>query len=150
MIPVRVLGDRILVQPDEDRNAPQLLESGIHVAKTLSAAVMGEDKTISVQRGTVIAVGTPRHPLKEEAEAMAAKLHSEICCCNGLEECCSTKLDASHMLRDLVRRQPAVLVGDDVLFNHDAGQQLTLGDQTYIILHEHELLAVVEPEKEAA
>jgi co-chaperonin GroES (HSP10) len=71
VIPLRVLGDRILVQPDEDLNAPEQLASGIHVAKTLSAAVTGTDKTFSVQRGTVLAVGTPRHPRKEEAESAA-------------------------------------------------------------------------------
>src|SRR5689334_16708849 len=74
MIPLRVLGDRILVQPDEDRNAPELLASGIHIAKTLSAAVTGEDRTWSVQRGTVIAVGNPRHPRKEDAEHLADAL----------------------------------------------------------------------------
>jgi co-chaperonin GroES (HSP10) len=52
------------------------------------------------------------------------------------------------LLRDLVRREPAVTVGDDVLFNHDAGQQITLENQRYIILHEHEVIAVVVPEEE--
>lgn len=138
-LPLRVLGDRILVQPDEDRNAPELLASGIHVAKTLSAAVLGEDKTFSVQRGTVLAVGRPRHPLKEEAEALAR--HFEI-------EPDAITEEAAALLRTLVCRVPAVNIGDDVLFNHDAGQQLTLDNQRYIILHEHELIAVVEPEKE--
>lgn len=149
MIPLRVLGDRILVQPDEDRNAPQLLASGIHIAKTLSAAVTGEDKTTSVQRGTVIAVGTPKHPLKAEAESLALTLQMR----DDLEAYHSrfpreeTPLrDASHLLRDLVRREPVVAVGDDVLFNHDAGQLITLENQSYIILREAELLAVVEPE----
>lgn len=139
-LPLRVLGDRILVQPDEDRNAPELLASGIHVAKTLSAAVLGEDKTFSVQRGTVLAVGRPRHPLKEEAETVARMLENDV----NHEDAVA----AARLVRDLVRKEPAVSVGDDVLFNHDAGQQLTLDNQRYIILHETELIAVVEPEKE--
>jgi co-chaperonin GroES (HSP10) len=54
--------------------------------------------------------------------------------------------DAAHLLRDLVRRQPCVSVGDDVLFSHDAGQETVIDNETYIILREAELLAVVEPE----
>lgn len=145
MIPLRVLGDRVLVKPDVNANAPEQRESGVFVAKSLAAAVTGEDPTQSLHRGTVIAVGTPRHPLWHEAETLAHKLNSRTAWTNvpreELPELC-----AADLLMDLVRKQPAVVVGDDVLFSHDAGQELTLDEGTYVILHEHELIAVIEPE----
>ena len=146
MIPLKVLGDRVLIRPDTLANAPEQ-HGSVFLAQSMAAAVTGEDETTSVCRGTVIAVGTPRHPLKEEAEALADKLDGastwDVCDDERFE-------DAAHMLRDLVRRHPAVLVGDDVLFSHDAGQEITLDGETYVLMREDELLAVVEPEKEAA
>lgn len=148
MIPLRVLGDRVLVKPDVDPNAPQQTEAGIYVAKSLAAAVMGEDASTSLCRGTVIAVGKPRHPLYDVAEDLAQRIesvHLMQCARVACDYC-----DSVHMLRDLVRRQPCCNVGDDVLFAHDAGQLIELDGTRYIILKEDELLAIVEPEEEAA
>ena len=137
-VPLRVLGDRVLVKPDVDRNAPVQLDSGIVVAKSMAAAVMGEDATSSVHRGTVVAVGNPRHPLHHEAVTVADRLmRFRTPDEDHIAE------DASAMLRDLVRRQPCVRVGDDVLFSHDAGQETTIDGESWIILHESDLLAVV-------
>lgn len=146
MIPLKVLGDRVLVRPDVLSNAPEQTASGVYLAQSMAAAITGEDYTTSVHRGTVIAVGNPTHSLKHEAEALALKLIATY----GTFADDADAIDAAHMLRDLVRRQPSVCVGDDVLFSHDAGQQITLDGETYILLRESELLAVVEPEKEAA
>lgn len=147
-IPLRVLGDRVLVKPDVASNAPEQRESGVYVAKSLAAAVTGEDPTQSLHRGTVIAVGTPRHPLHHEAEYLAEKLWpAGVGYSTDPDVGSSLEWDAAHMLRDLVRKQPAVAVGDDVLFSHDAGQELTLESDTYVILHESELIAVIEPEQ---
>lgn len=143
MIPLKVLGDRVLVKPDQDANAPEQLESGIVVAKSLAAAVTGADPTQSFSRGTVIAVGNPTHPLKHEAEDLAMRLNARVS--NRLAD--EPIFDAAAMLRDLVRRLPAAAVGDDVLYSHDAGQAITLDHDTYIILHEHELLAIVDPDE---
>ena len=136
-IPLRVLGDRVLVKPDVNQNAPEMLTSGIITAKSLASAVTGEDPTTSVSRGTVVGVGHPRHWLHDEADALAARVeragaHAGVFC------------DAAAMLRDLVRRAPCVAVGDDVLFSHDAGQETVIEGDHYVILHEHELLAVVD------
>lgn len=144
-VPVKVLGDRVLVKPDVIDNAPETTASGIVLAKSMAAALTGEDKTTSVSRGTVIAIGRPRHPLYVEALALAAKL--DAVCCRSLADD-ERVSDAAHLLRDLVRRQPCSAVGDDVLFSHDAGQQITLEGEVYILLHEDELLAIVEPEPE--
>ena len=144
---MRVLGDRVLIRPDVIANAPEQRESGIVLAKSLAAAVTGEDATTSLCRGTVIAVGTPRHPLRTEADDLADRITLR-CGATDDDDCI---LDAAHLLRDLVRKQPIVTIGDDVLFSHDAGQALTLdGTETVLLLREAELLAVIAPETEAA
>ncbi len=144
MIPIRVLGDRVLVQPDVNPNAPEQSAGGIFLAPSLASAVTGEDPTHSVHRGTVIAVGRPTHPLKHEAETMADKLAQT--CSGNLPGDDAMIDDAAAMLRDLVRRQPCVAVGDDVIYSHDAGQNITIESETYVMLHEAELLGVIEPE----
>lgn len=150
MIPLKVLGDRVLIRPDVLSNAPETTESGVVIAKSLAAAVMGEDATTSVCRGTVIAVGMPKHPLKEEAETLGNRLAAHVCDPADMSTFEETLHDASLMLRDLVRRQPCCAIGDDVLFSRDAGQELTLDDEVVLLLREDELLAIVEPEKEVA
>lgn len=144
-MPLKVLGDRVLIKPDTVSNAPETTDSGVVLAKSMAAAITGEDATISVCRGTVIAVGTPRHPLHHEADALAKKVERFA----HIGETALRQevfLDAAHMLRDLVRKAPACGVGDDVLFSHDAGQQVTLENETYVLMREDELLAIVEPE----
>lgn len=133
--PFRVLGDRVLVKPDLNENAPEVRESGVVLAQSMAAAVTGTDPTLSFSRGTVIAVGTPKHPLKEVAEDAARIIES------GVDD---ADPEWAHLFRTLVRREPCVQPDDDVLFSQDAGQQITLDGETYVILHEHELLAVVE------
>ena len=153
MIPLKVLGDRVLVKPDVNANSPEQHASGIYLAKSLAAAVTGEDATTSLCRGTVVAVGNPKHPLQHEAETLALRLSlyvSDPFYRSSWSDQDDDTNDAVHMLRDLVRRQPCCLVGDDVLFSHDAGQEITLDAETYVLMKEDELLAVIEPEKEAA
>ena len=143
-VPLRVLGDRVLVRPDVNANAPVQTEGGIYVARSLASAVTGEDATVSVHRGTVVAVGNPKHPLEVEAISLADRLNAIYSDTSNDDD--QIISDASDMLRDLVRRHPCCAVGDDILFSHDAGQELTLDGETLIILHESELLAIVEPE----
>lgn len=140
-LPLKVLGDRVLVKPDVLENAPETMETGLVVAKSLAAAVTGADTTTSVSRGTVIAVGRPRHPLHDVAEDLARRLER-----TPWVDDSDTVRDAAQMLRDLVRRQPCCAIGDDVLLSPDAGQQIAIENETYILMHEDEVLAIVEPE----
>ena len=135
-LPLKVLGDRVLVKPDILSNAPVQTDSGVVIATSMAAAVTGEDATPSVNRGTVIAVGHPKHPRAEEVLELV----------NELEQVEFRRAEDISLLRDLVRREPCCAVGDDVLFAYDAGQQITLDDESYILLHEADLLAIVEPE----
>lgn len=142
---LRVLGDRVLVRPDVNANAPETLASGVVVAKSLAAAVTGHDETLSVSRGTVIAVGQPRHPYYHESMHLADKLDRLVLATPSSTNA-ELYTDAAKLLRDLVRKEPSVGLEDDVLFSHDAGQQITMDGETSVILHDHEILAVVEPE----
>ena len=137
---LKVLGGRVLIRPDVYANAPESRESGIIVARSMAAAITGEDATTSLCRGTVLAVGTTRHPLHDEAITLASKLEAWAADHD-------VELDAAHLLRDLVRKQPVVTIGDDVLFSHEAGQEVTLdGTETLLLMTEDELLAVIESE----
>lgn len=138
MPPLRVLGDRVLIRPDEEPNAPEVLDSGLVTARSLQAAVGGHDTVTSVTRGSVVAVGQPRHPLREVAVDLATRLErSTAYWPDGLVK------DAAQLLRDLTGREPAVKPGDDVLFAAQSGQDVTIAENRYIILREHELLAVI-------
>ena len=139
MPPLRVLGDRVLIRPDEEPNAPEVLESGLVTARSLAAAITGQDTVTSVTRGTVVAVGQPRHPLREEASDLATRLERSTAYWPD-----DLGKDAAQLLRDLSAREPAVKPGDDVLFSAQSGQDVTIAENRYIILREHELLAVID------
>ena len=141
-VPLRVLGDRVLVKPDINANAPETLDSGVIVAKSLASAVTGSDPIPVPHRGTVIAVGNPTHPKQAYIEQIASIIH-DIGAWNAAT---GESVSIPQLLRDLVRREPCCAVGDDVLFASDAGQEITLDGEMYILLHESDLLAVVEPE----
>ena len=55
-IPLKVLGDRVLVKPDVIDNAPETTESGVVIAKSLAAAVTGSDPQQSINHGTVVGI----------------------------------------------------------------------------------------------
>lgn len=141
--PLRVLGDRVLICPDLDERAPEQTESGVVLAKSLAAAVTGSDPVVAWSRGTVVALGTPRHPLREEAHDLAERL-DKLAVQESSDTNVALLIDAGDTLRHLVHREPSVAIGDDVLFPHDAGQEMVIERQTYVLLREQELLAVVQ------
>lgn len=142
--PLRVLGDRVLIAPDIEDRAPEVTASGVVLAHSLAAAVTGSDPVVAWSRGTVVALGTPRHPLREEALDLRTRLEKLVIqAYPGSSTNHELVRDAAEMLGGLVCREPSVAIGDDVLFPHDAGQDVVIGDQTYILMKEHELLAVV-------
>ncbi len=143
MVPLRVLGDRVLIKPDINANAPETLDSGVIVAKSLASAVIGSDPVPVPHRGTVIAVGNPKHPRQAYIEQVASIIH-DIGAWNAAT---NESVSIPQLLRDLVRREPCCAVGDDVLFASDVGQEITLDSETYILLHEDDLLAIVEPDE---
>lgn len=132
---LRPLGDRVLIKPAKSPN------------ETASGLLLPEDRAeqYAEMQGTVIAVGTPRHPLKDDAEDLASRLRDNFVIDDQFK-LASTLLSASDLLCDLVRREPCVNVGDDVLFSWSVGQKVTVDDEEYLLMRESDLLAVLESE----
>ena len=131
---LKPLGDRILIKPEA---APEQTESGLWLR---------EDRKPELT-GTVVAVGFCSHPLKAEAEEVIAEFEERLG--NGYEasEDWIKKLPdyrAVQLLRQATAREPQVKEGDYVVFSWTAGQELTLEDERYLLMHESDILAVVE------
>lgn len=126
----RPLGDRILVQPEPPS------------AMTASGLLHVAEHRKPEQTGTVIAVGPCVHPRQAEAEALAV-----ACEQYALDDYPETPPNAAAMLlRELVRVEPSVKVGDYVVFSWATGQELWVEDgaQRLLILREADILCVVE------
>lgn len=131
---LRPLGDRVLIRPDA---APTQTESGLHLVEHWPDEVSG----------TVIAVGTPKHPKAEQAEGIARRLDSALFGSgSAATKACS---EAATLLRVLTAREPVVSVGDRVLFSRIAGQDVQIDDTRYVLMREADLLAVLDAEERA-
>lgn len=121
---LRPLGDRVLIKP---LASPDRTESGILLVEHRKPEEIG----------TVVAVGTPAHPMKAEAHVLADRLAGYLTA-QGAED--------SILIRTLVAREPCVKEGDTVLFSWAAGQELIDhdADERYLLLKEDDLIAVVE------
>lgn len=128
---LKPLGDRVLIKPLAQ---PTETDSGILIAEGKKPDEIG----------TVVAVGFARHPRKEEAE-QHAQFVLDQCECHLIARGITIEPTA-ELLRDLVRVEPIVKVGDTVLFSWASGQELTLndGDERYLLMKEADLLAVYE------
>lgn len=125
---LKPLGDRVLIKPEQP---PTETESGL---------VLAEHRKPE-QTGTVIAVGPMTHPLKTMAEEAAAWLDNNP----KANPQGSTEI-AAELLRDLVRKEPDVKVGDYVVFSYTAGQEIWVedGQERYLLMRESDILCVVE------
>jgi co-chaperonin GroES (HSP10) len=128
------LGDRILIRPDTV--AQTVTESGI--------ALVEEDPDETT--GTVVAVGRPRHPRKDEAFALA-DLVAGYAMIGETPGRRVVFMDAAQLLRELTGREPVVQVGDRVGFARYGGQELRLNHERYLLLREADLLVVLENEE---
>lgn len=128
---LKPLGNRVLIKPAE---TPKQTASGLHLAEHWKPE----------QLGTVVAVGTPRHPLKAEAEEIAIRVGHRR---SDDPPCRCEHCEAERLLLELVRREPCCAVGDLVLFSWAAGQEIFLheSDERFLLLTEDDLLAILEP-----
>ena len=129
------LSDRVLIKPDA---GPSVSQAGLHLV---------QDR-VPEQCGTVVAVGRGRHPLKDVAFDLAAKLDR---CVNGAYLsfiAVDVINDAAQMLRDLTGKEPDVKVGDYVIFSTHVGHEIYVnhGHDRYLLMRESDILAVVDPE----
>lgn len=126
---LRPLNDRVLIKPHQN---PDVTESGL---------VLPENRAerYAEMQGTVVAVGRMKHPRKNDAEFLAFTIERNARC-----EPPELRDTIINMLRDLVRREPIVKEGDDVLFSWSVGQEITIDDERYLLMREDDLLAVLE------
>lgn len=122
------LGDRVLIRPEE---RPEQTESGLFVSEHRKPHTAG----------WVVAVGECAHPRKAETE-LAANALEFITASSDAD--CDTICDCADLLRDLVRREPSVKIGDYVLFSWQSGQLFEMDDEKLLIMRETDILAVVE------
>lgn len=125
------LSDRILIKPEL---APTQTASGLHLAEHWKPE----------QTGTIVAIGRPKHPRKDEAFKLAKRLDKLL---TPLAQ------SAAQLLRALTGREPDVHVGDYVLFSWQAGQEVWVndGEHRYLLMREDDILAVIgDPALETA
>ena len=140
-VPLRVLGDRVLIRPDVEEQVAEVRESGLYTAPTLAAAVEGSDRTIWYTTGTIVDVGVWPPDAKHVAlthlrawlrSARYAVHKEDVAVLAG-------RLEAlpAERVRDY-------RVGDRVTFSVQAGQDVTVNGESYVIMHDKDLLAVIE------
>ncbi len=129
---LRPLNDRILIRPHKSADET---ESGLQLPENRS------DQYVQMH-GTVIAVGPCAHPLRHEASTLATRLLQV----SGqyAPDTAAPLRDAADLLLDVTRKLPCVKPGDDVLFSWNVGQEVTVDDDTFLLMREDDLLAVLE------
>ena len=125
---LRPLGDRVLVKPEAN---PEQTDSGLWLSEHWKPE----------EAGTVVAVGLATHPQKQDAEEHARFLEQQ---CGFVVSRGLDVQPTADLLRDLVRREPLVHIGDYVLFSWAAGHEVLIEDERYLLLREADILAVVE------
>lgn len=150
-LPLRLCGPRVLIEPDRAEQKVETRESGILLAKTLAAAVDGEDAQEAWYSGTVIAVGE-EHPVFDVRPFVLRRLR-EIPVFRCEEFTHGYEVDGvdSDDIRTLIaeietlptERPRDFAVGDRVCFTHTAGEQIDIEGQRYLILNETDILGVL-------
>ena len=135
---IRVTGSRVLVALP-----PSLPET---VTASGIILVRDPDRAKIPTRGLVVQLGAPGGTVEvDEVLAILDEFATRrgVISVNNYQETCAA----------IQRLAPApfdVQLGDVVLFSGIAGEELELEGQRYVILHESEILAVVEPHTEVA
>ena len=148
-LPLRVLGDRVLIRPDVEDQIVEQTDEGLYTAPTLVAAVEGVDKTRWYTTGTVVQIGD----WPPDAKAVAlAHLRAWI---NELDEerltgLRSVPITYIHRLKVTLDNLPEqrvrdIRVGDRVAFSVQSGHDVTVDGEPFVIMADRDLLAVIEP-----
>lgn len=142
-LPLKPLGDRVLIQADAEDHAPLKTDSGLYIAGSLAAAVTGEDESPSWCVGTVVAIG-PDVMSFDIRPFVKRRLHGM------LQSGAWTQGAIRNLLEDLEELPHTtvdpVKVGDRVTFSWAAGQEISVDATKFLVLHAHEILAVLEAE----
>ena len=149
-LPLRVLGPRVLIKPEVKTHAPEQTESGIFLAQTLSAAATGEDVVQWYDSGVIVALGDADAPFDVRPFVLRRLTELEINAW-GVPPLHTITADALQFLRREIEALPARKVrdfnlGDRVTFSWEAGQQVTIDGEVYLVMAEDDILAVVSEE----
>ena len=143
-VPIIPLGDRVLIQADIEDRAPAPTESGLVLAKTLTAAVTGEDVEDSWCVGTIVACG-PLVNRFDVRKHVARALREALAETNG-----HLRTRVVHLASGLdhlpTECTDPLQVGDRVTFSWASGQQITVDGERFLIMSAREVLAVVTEE----
>lgn len=146
---IRVIGDRVLVALPPKEHAQEATTGYTYQAGQTTASGLILAKPADVYnvdlatRGIVMALGEKTRTVDlDEVRALFG------------QPCAWNEDETSHVYQLLATLAPApfdVAVGDCVLFSAAAGDQIHDAGIDYVILHEDDIIAVVEPrETEAA
>jgi co-chaperonin GroES (HSP10) len=156
---IRVLGDRVLVAlppkvHEQEAATGYTFQPGHTTASGLILAKPADvyNDTLATQ-GIVVALGEKRGQV--DLDDVRAEINEFFI---DVSQDDTVFMDDAKRMADLADRvlmkmQPApfdVEVGECVIFSASAGEQLSEDGVSYVILHEHEILGVVAPTKEAA
>ena len=128
---MRPIGPRVLIKPEAQA---EQTESGLALVEHRKPATAG----------TVVATGVMTHPLRADALQMASRLRNCVEVCDPDEISPDVLEQAASLVLSATAREPEVKPGDYVLYSWQSGQELQVDDETYIILREDEILAVLE------
>lgn len=146
-VPLRVKGTRVLIEPDREDLSPQETPSGLYTARSLGAAVTGQDEAESWYSGTVVALGDGLTGPFDVRAFVLRRLQEFID--SPLFHCTPT-VDVWHLQREIealpVDAVCDLTIGDAVTFASTAGQTIVLDGTPYLILDVHDILGVLSPE----
>ena len=142
----------MLIRADREDHAPRQTDSGLLTAKSLAAAVEGEDAADSWFVGTIVQLGPLVNHIDNRAwmarELKAILLDGVQFYIESMQEYFIDRTHLDVLLRQieaLPRDMPDPLrVGDRVCFSWAAGEQITVDSERHLIMRAGDVLAVLE------
>lgn len=137
---LKPIGDRVIIKPLQN---PDHTESGLVLPENRS------ERYLDMQ-GIVVAVSDRERVFRCDVDAMFDELAFEAECMTGYDKAGKYQvcdLGELHANLTLCKQAPAdVKVGDHVLFSWKDGQEVTIDDDTFLMMRETDILAVLEEE----
>ena len=139
---LHVTEDRVLIRADREDHAPTQTESGVYLAKSLAAAVEGDDPADSWFVGTIVQLGPAVNRLDVRSRVLRWLHDLE----DHEHDIALVEIRALRQRVDtLPRDMPDPLhVGQRVCFSWASGQQINLDGEKYLILRAADVLGVLE------
>lgn len=138
---VRVLGHRVLIKPDTPET------------ETESGLVLPEDRDHVATSGTVVAIGEDGSEQGYRAYQQGVRDCLAVIQCQESEWNFPASLQVTREeVAKMLRRHPDydIGVGDRALFPADAGQDVTIAGESYILMPIDDVLATVSASERAA